>query len=64
MVLSDVKLGQGQFGVVYVGYAKHAPSQMFAVKCIDRTKIRGNDGWKCLKNEVAIMADIRNEYVV
>jgi hypothetical protein len=25
MILSDVKLGQGQFGVVYVGYAKHAP---------------------------------------
>jgi serine/threonine protein kinase len=37
---------------------------LFAVKCIDRAKVRGNEGWKCLKNEVAIMADIRNEYVV
>jgi serine/threonine protein kinase len=34
------------------------------VKCIDRTKVKGEKAMQALKNEVAIMADIRSEYVV
>lgn len=60
MVLSDVKLGEGCYGTVFAGYAKDDPSKIYAVKCIDRTKIKGEKAMQALKNEVAIMAGINS----
>ena len=64
MILSDVKLGEGCYGTVYLGYAKNDPSRIFAVKAIERNKVKGEKAMQALKNEVAIMADIQSEFVV
>jgi serine/threonine protein kinase len=41
MVLSDFKLGEGCYGTVYLGYAKNDPTKIYAIKCIDRSKVKG-----------------------
>ena len=64
MILTDVKLGEGCYGKVFLGYAKKEPSRVFAIKCIERSKVKGEKAMQALKNEVAIMADIKSQYVV
>ena len=64
MILSETQLGAGCYGTVYLGFAKNDPTKIYAVKCIDRSKVKGEKAMQALKNEVAIMADIRSEYVV
>lgn len=64
IVLSDIKLGEGCYGTVYLGYGKVDPSKIFAIKCIERKKVKGEQAMKALKNEVAIMSDIQSQYVV
>jgi hypothetical protein len=40
MVLSD-ELGKGQFGTVYLAYSKDDPDKIYAIKSINRSKIKG-----------------------
>ena len=64
IILSDIKLGEGCYGKVFLGYGKVDPSKIYAIKCIERKKVVGDKAMKALKNEVAIMSDIQSQYVV
>ena len=57
IVLTPRVLGKGQYGAVHYGYAKDNPSKYYAVKVIDRKRIRGKNH-ELLVNEIEIMTEI------
>jgi serine/threonine protein kinase len=64
LILSGITLGKGQYGVVQFACDQIDPSEVFAVKVIDRKKLTTPQALKNLQNEIAIMTEIRSPYVV
>ena len=59
------KLGQGQFGVVYKGVLMSDNSQIFAVKCINKSKLEGNAILNRLfQTEMNVMSKINHPNVM
>ncbi len=56
------QLGKGQYGIVYLSYLKSNPDRVFAIKVMDRSKIRGK-AQELLINEIGIMADLKHRNV-
>ena len=64
IVLTPKTLGKGQYGQVHLAYQKGDPSKVFAVKVIDRKRIRGQKPHDLLVNEIEIMTEIKDKNVV
>ena len=64
IVLTPKTLGKGQYGTVHLAYQKGDPSKVFAVKVIDRKRIKGQKPHDLLVNEIEIMTEIKNKNVV
>ena len=62
-MLTPKLLGRGQYGSVQYGYLKDNPSKYYAVKVIDRKRIRGKNH-ELLVNEIEIMTEIQHRHVV
>ena len=63
IVLTPRVLGKGQYGTVHYGYLKDNPNKIYAVKVIDKKRIRGKVH-DLLTNEVEIMTEIQHKNVV
>jgi len=63
IVLLPKVLGKGQYGSVHHGYQRGSPDLVYAVKVIDRKKLRGKNH-ELLINEITIMQEMRAENVV
>lgn len=63
IVLTPRILGKGQYGTVHYGYLKDNPEKIYAIKVIDRKKIRGKVH-DLLTNEIEIMTEIQHKHVV
>ena len=63
IVLTSKQLGAGQYGSVHYGYLKDNPNKYYAVKVIDKKKIRGKNH-ELLVNEISIMTEIQHKHVV
>ena len=63
IVLTPKILGRGQYGSVHYGYLKDNPNKYYAVKVIDRKRIRGKNH-ELLVNEIEIMTEIQHRHVV
>lgn len=64
ILLTNKILGKGQFGTVHYAFNKADPKDEFAVKCIERKRIRSDKEMQNLQNEIAIMAEIDSPYVI
>lgn len=62
--LTHFTLGQGNFGVVKYAYDPNQPGKFYAVKVMDRKKHTAEKDIKNLANEMAIMGEIKSDYVV
>ena len=63
IVLTPRILGKGQYGQVHYGYLKDNPEKIYAVKVIDKKRIRGKVH-DLLTNEIEIMTEIQDKHVV
>ena len=63
IVLTPKVLGKGQYGSVHYGYLRDNPKKYYAVKVIDRSRIRGKTH-ELLVNEIEIMTEIQHKHVV
>ena len=57
IVLTQRVLGKGQYGSVHYGYLRDNPNKYYAVKVIDRKRIKGKNH-ELLVNEIEIMTEI------
>jgi len=64
IVLTGKTLGKGQYGVVHYAHMQDDHNKVFAVKVIDRKRVKGAKALQNLQNEIAIMAEIRSPNVV
>jgi serine/threonine-protein kinase ULK/ATG1 len=63
--ITNLTLGKGAFGEVRFAYDAKDAKKCYAIKIIDRQILDQNKkNLTNLANEIAIMADIRSEYVV
>ena len=62
IVLTQKVLGRGQYGSVHFGYLIDNPDKIYAVKVIDRKRIKGKNH-ELLVNEIAIMTEIQHRHV-
>lgn len=62
-MLSPKVLGKGQYGSVHYGFLKDKPEKIYAVKVIDKKRIKGKVH-DLLVNEVEIMTEIQHKNVV
>ena len=63
VVLTPKLLGSGQYGQVHQAFIKDDPESLYAVKVIDRKKIKGRTQ-ELLVNEIQIMTEIQNPCVL
>ena len=63
IVLTPKLLGKGQYGSVHYGYLRDNPNKYYAVKVIDRKRIKGKNH-ELLVNEIEIMTEIQHKNVV
>ena len=63
IVLTPKVLGRGQYGAVHYGYLQENPLKYYAVKVIDRKRIRGKNQ-ELLVNEIEVMTEIQHRHVV
>jgi serine/threonine protein kinase len=59
-VLTGQTLGKGQYGIVSFAHSRDDPSDVYAVKVIERKRVHGQKAMQNLQNEIAIMAEIRS----
>ena len=64
IVLTPKSLGRGQYGQVHLSYQKGDSNKIYAVKVIDRKRIRGQKPHDLLVNEIEIMTEIKDKNVV
>ena len=62
-MLTPKVLGRGQYGAVHYGYLRENPNKYYAVKVIDRKRIKGKTH-DLLVNEIEIMTEIVHRNVV
>lgn len=60
--LGDV-LGSGAFSTVRTGVHKHHPTETFAVKCVQRSKLSEEDA-AALLDEVSILKELRHKHII
>jgi len=48
LVVSNIKLGEGDFGPVYFGHFKSDPEKLIAIKRVDRKELRKEHDVKAL----------------
>ena len=63
IVLLPRLLGKGQYGSVHLGYQRGNQDLTYAIKVIDRRRLKGHSQ-KLLLNEINIMQEIRSDNVV
>jgi len=56
------QLGKGAYGIVYLSHLKTNPEKLYAIKVMDRSKIKGK-AQELLINEIGIMADLKHRNV-
>lgn len=63
--LLTTKLGQGQFGVVYKGVLTNDPDKIFAIKSIEKSKLKGNSTLQRLfQTEMKVMSMIKHPNIM
>ena len=63
LTLTPKTLGKGQYGQVHLSYQQNAPDQFYAVKVVDKKKIKGKLE-TLLQNEMRLLEEIRDQNVV
>ena len=62
--MTDRILGRGQFGEVRVGYNKDDKTQGYAVKIIDKSKLKTRKAQQDLKSEIELLTVLRSPNII
>ena len=57
-------LGTGHFGIVRKGYMNNNPSKFFAIKSIDKNRMRSPQELNKLKREVEILQEVDHPNII
>ena len=64
VVITDKVLGKGSFGEVRVGYNKENKNQVFAVKIIDKTKLKTRKAKQDMMSEIELLTVLKSPNIV